>query len=150
MYSSDRMKTMIRMFKDYGKNIKFRDCLIALLFLFIWEEKRYFWFFSVILLNALPNHYIVNRNWTTFYTLAKIGRDCKERQLCTWVWCTYSQRNFTLLLWIIWALKQLILSNKNKSSNVQYKFHLYHLYHELCMLVISLCSTLNTCRMARC
>ena len=26
MYSSDRIKTLIRMFKDYDKNIVFRDC----------------------------------------------------------------------------------------------------------------------------
>jgi len=29
------MKTVIRMFKDYDKNIVFRDCQI-----FIWEERR--------------------------------------------------------------------------------------------------------------
>ena len=162
------------------------------MFLFIWKEKRSFWFSSVIFLNARPNHITVNRYWTTF------ERDCKERQLCMGVWCTYSQRNFALLLLIIWTLKQLSLSNKSKSSNVQYnknivwkkklfnskskfsfkntnvihvdlpltmyytckvmycqpaieyKFHLYHLYHELCMLLISLCSTLNKCLMARC
>jgi len=31
MYSSDGMKTLIRMFKDYDKNIVFRECQMHLL-----------------------------------------------------------------------------------------------------------------------
>ena len=46
--------------------------------IFIWEERKSFWFSSVILLNFLPK---INRYWTTFETLAEIERDCKEWQL---------------------------------------------------------------------
>jgi len=33
MYSSDRMKTLIRMFKNYDKNIVVMDCQIHFLFI---------------------------------------------------------------------------------------------------------------------
>jgi len=32
------------------------------------------------------NLYMIDRYWTTFETLAKIERDCKERQLCLGDW----------------------------------------------------------------
>ena len=48
MYSFDRMKTVIRIFKDYDKNIVLRDCQMHYLLMFIWEERRSFWFSSVI------------------------------------------------------------------------------------------------------
>jgi len=37
MYSSDRMKTFIRIFKDYDKNIVFRNCQMHFL---IFIEKK--------------------------------------------------------------------------------------------------------------
>jgi len=33
MYPSDKMKTLIRFFKDYDKNIVFRDCQMHVLYL---------------------------------------------------------------------------------------------------------------------
>ena len=38
MYSSDRMKTLIRIFKNYDKNIVFMDCQIHL-FKYLFEKK---------------------------------------------------------------------------------------------------------------
>jgi len=73
MYSSDRMKTLIRLFKDYDKNIVFRNCQMHY-FKYLFEKKC-----TEILLNFLPKS---NRYWTTFETLTEIERDCKERQLC--------------------------------------------------------------------
>jgi len=35
MYSSDRMKTVIRMFKDYDKNIVFMDCQMHFLNIYL-------------------------------------------------------------------------------------------------------------------
>jgi len=35
MYSFDRMKTVIRIFKDYDKNIVFRDCQMHCFLMFI-------------------------------------------------------------------------------------------------------------------
>jgi len=51
------MKTLIRIFKDYDKNIVFRDGQMHSL-------NIYF--------------RIINRYWTSFETLAEIDRDCKE------------------------------------------------------------------------
>jgi len=77
MYSSDRMKTLIRTFKDYDKNIVFRDCQMHVLNIYL-RRKAILLIFLVILLNFLPK---INRCWTIFKTLADIERDCKERQL---------------------------------------------------------------------
>jgi len=77
MYSSDRMKTLIRTFKDYDKNIVFRDCQMHVLNIYL-RRKVILLFFLVILLNFLPK---INRYWTIFETLADIERDCKEPQL---------------------------------------------------------------------
>ena len=76
MYSSDRIKTVIRMFKYYNKNIVFRDSQMHF-YICIWEERRSFRLFSVILLKFLLK---INRYWTTF------ERECKERQLCMDYW----------------------------------------------------------------
>jgi len=46
------MKTLIIMFKEYNKNIVFRDCQMHIFWILDWEEMRSFWFSSVILLNA--------------------------------------------------------------------------------------------------
>jgi len=76
MYSSDRMKTLIRMFKDYDKNIVFMDCQMHFLNIYLRRKEMFLIF---ILLNCLQK---INSYWTTFETLAEIERDCKERQLC--------------------------------------------------------------------
>ena len=86
MYSSDRMKTLIRMFKDYDKIIVFRDCQMNYFYIYL-RRKRSFWFSSVILLNALPKSlhdqplldyfWDINIDWE---------RDCKKRQLCKADW----------------------------------------------------------------
>jgi len=38
MYSSDRMEALIRLFKDYDKNIVFMDCQIHF-FKYLFEKK---------------------------------------------------------------------------------------------------------------
>ena len=38
MYPSDRMKTLIRIFKDYDKNFRFMDCQMQF-FKYLFEKK---------------------------------------------------------------------------------------------------------------
>jgi len=54
MYSSDRMKTLIIIFKTYDKNIVFRDCQMYIFNIYFEKKRRFFKFCSVILLNFLP------------------------------------------------------------------------------------------------
>ena len=66
MYSSDGMKTLISMFKDYNKNIVFMDCQMYF-FKYLFETKGN----SIIFFRQsveLPTK--TNRYWTTFETLA--------------------------------------------------------------------------------
>jgi len=77
MYSSDRMKTLIILCKDYDKNIVFRDSQMHCFYIHLRRKEIFFSF--VNLLSFLPK---INRYWTTFETLSEIERDCKELQLC--------------------------------------------------------------------
>jgi len=45
MYSSDIMKPLIRMFKDYDKNIVFRDCQMHILNIYLRRKGIFFTFF---------------------------------------------------------------------------------------------------------
>ena len=71
MYSCDRMKTLIRLVKDYDivKHRVYR--LPNRFFKYLFEKKGNPF---VILLNCLLKF---NRYWTTFETLAEIERGCK-------------------------------------------------------------------------
>jgi len=46
MYSSDRMKTLIRIFKDYDKNIVFRECQMHILNIYLRRKAILLIFFS--------------------------------------------------------------------------------------------------------
>jgi len=82
MYSSDRMKTLIRIFKGYDKDIVFRDCQMH-----YYEKKGDpFDFLPSFCWTPCKNLYMVNHYWTTFETLAEIERDCKEQQLWIGDW----------------------------------------------------------------
>ena len=76
MYLSDRMKTLIRFYKDYDKNIVFIDCQMHFLNIYLRTKEILLGFFR----------HFVERYWTTFETLAKIERGCKDRQLCMGDW----------------------------------------------------------------
>ena len=85
MYSSDRIKTSIRIVKDYDKNIVFRDCqLHSCLYLF--EKKGDpFDFLPSFCWIPYQHLYMIKRYWNTFETLAEIERDFKERLfICAW------------------------------------------------------------------
>jgi len=45
MYSSDRMQTLIRLFKDYDKNIVFMDCQIFFLNIYLRRKEILLIFF---------------------------------------------------------------------------------------------------------
>ena len=77
-YSSDIKKTLIRIFKDYDKNIVFRDGQMHIINIYLRKIIRY---------------------WTSFETLAEIDRDCKEWQLIS-VWeivTTHEGLNYKLV-----------------------------------------------------
>ena len=78
MYSSDKMKTLIRFAKDYDKNIVFMDCQMHFLNINFRRKEILLIFFRYFV--ELPAK--INRYWTTFETLAEIEIDCKERQIC--------------------------------------------------------------------
>ena len=59
IYSSDRMKRLIRTFKDYDKNIVFSDYQMHYFKLFGGEEMSSCCFSSVNLLNFLPKSTVV-------------------------------------------------------------------------------------------
>jgi len=42
MYSTDRMKTLIRIFKDYDKNIVFRDCQCIIVYIYLRRKEILF------------------------------------------------------------------------------------------------------------
>ena len=54
MYSSDRNKTVISFFLWLWQEHRVKGLPNTLFLIFFWEERRSFWFSSVILLNALP------------------------------------------------------------------------------------------------
>jgi len=71
------MKTSIRIFKEYDKNIVFRDCQMHY-FKHLFEKKGDpFDFLLSFCWTTCQNLYMINRYWTTFETLADIERDCK-------------------------------------------------------------------------
>ena len=82
MYSSDRMKTLIRNLKDYDKNIVFMDCQMHFLNIYLRKMEILLIFFRQF--DKLPAN--INRYRTTFETLAEIEGGCNERQLCMGVW----------------------------------------------------------------
>jgi len=57
MYSSDRMLTLIRFFKENDKNIIFRDCQMQKK---IWKRKKTLLIIFVILLTFLPKIIFTN------------------------------------------------------------------------------------------
>jgi len=65
MYSSDRMKTLIRIVKDYNKHIVFRDCQMHFLNIKVRRKEILLNFFRHVV--ELPAK--INRCWTTFETL---------------------------------------------------------------------------------
>ena len=68
MYSSDRMKTLIRAFKDYDKNIVFLGTKSIFLNIYLRRKE---------ILLIVFRHFVAkdNRYWTTFETLAEIERE---------------------------------------------------------------------------
>ena len=71
------METLIGIFKDYDKNIVFRDCQMHFLNIYLGRKK----ILLIFLRHFVDLPATISRYWTTFQTLAKIERDCKERQL---------------------------------------------------------------------
>ena len=70
MYSSDRMITLAGMFKNYDKNIVFKDCQMHFLNIYLRRKEMPLIFFrNFVKLPAKINHY-----WTLFETLAEIER----------------------------------------------------------------------------
>jgi len=71
------MKTLIRICKDYDKNIVFRDCQMLYFFdIYLRRNELLLFFFRQFV--KLPAK--INRCWTTFETYAEIERDCKAQQ----------------------------------------------------------------------
>ena len=69
MYSSDRMITLAGMFKNYDKNIVFKDCQMHFLNIYLRRKKMLLIFFRHFVKLPAKNHY-----WTLFETLAEIER----------------------------------------------------------------------------
>ena len=82
MYSSDGMKTLIRKFKNYGKNIVFMDCQMKKKSVYLRRKVILLIIFRHCVELPAKNLNMINSYWTTFETLTEIERDCKERQLC--------------------------------------------------------------------
>ena len=71
MYSSDRIKTLIKTFKDYDKNIVFLGTKSIFLNIYLRRKE---------ILLIVFRHFVElpakdNRYWTTFETLAEIERE---------------------------------------------------------------------------
>ena len=74
MYSSDRMKTLIILFKCYDKNVVFKDCQIHYSFYLFKKKRDPFNFLPSFCWTPCRNLYMINRYWTTFETIAEIER----------------------------------------------------------------------------
>ena len=68
MYSSDRIKTLIKTFKDYDKNIVFLGTKSIFLNIYLRRKE---------ILLIVFRHFVAkdNRYWTTFETLAEVERE---------------------------------------------------------------------------
>ena len=66
------------MFKDYDKNVVFKNCQMHFLKYLFEKKGDPFGFLASFCLTSCQTK---PRYWTTFETLADIERDCKEGQL---------------------------------------------------------------------
>ena len=72
MHSSDRMKTLFRMFKDYDKNIVFRGCQMHFLNIYFKRKETILTFFRHFV--NCQKLLLSNRYWTTFVKLPVKGQ----------------------------------------------------------------------------
>ena len=90
MYSSDRMKTLISIYKDCDKNIVLRDCQMNF-WIFFLEERRCFWFLPSFLLKFPPkNQPLLDYCWDISRYLERLQRTTTQLFMWEWYICTHT------------------------------------------------------------